>query len=218
MNQALSLVELNRIDDLEDFLYNYKEKYSFINARTQTKWSLLMAHCKESKREYERAATNYSQVIEQLKEFPHMIVTDQGAIFNKLGRCFYESRMWNKAISAYSEALNQFKQSKKVQEYSNTLVNLGILYLEVNYFVEAEKCFLMAYDIRRHEGDTNSMVNLLPLLLHLVDSNLNLKNYNQAKQILQLMLEIFSGTKDPVDPILKIGYHVKQAKLFFFLG
>lgn len=108
-------MEQNKIDDLEDFLYRYKEKYSFINVRTQTKWSLLMAHCKESKLEYERAATNYSQVIEQLKECPRMMVTDLGVIFSKLGRCYYETRMWNKAVSAFTEALNYFKQSKKVQ-------------------------------------------------------------------------------------------------------
>lgn len=46
LNQALNLVEQNKINDLEDFLYHYKEKYSFINIRTQTKWSLLMGHCK----------------------------------------------------------------------------------------------------------------------------------------------------------------------------
>lgn len=46
LNQALTMIEQHRINDLEDFLYNYKEKYSFINIRTQTKWSLLMAHCK----------------------------------------------------------------------------------------------------------------------------------------------------------------------------
>lgn len=97
------------------------------------------------------------------------------------------------------------------------MINLGILYLEVNYFVEAEKCFLVAYDIRRHEGDANNRGNLLPLLLHLADSNLNLKNYNQTRQILQLMEEIISEA-DHVDPLTKIGYHVKRAKLSFFLG
>ena len=180
-------MEQNKIDDLEDFLYHYKEKYSFINVRTQTKWSLLMAHCKESKLEYERAATNYSQVIEQLKEYPRIMVVDLGLIYSKLGRCFYESGMWNKAIGSYTLALNHFKQSKKIQEYASTMVSLGILYLEVNYFVEAEKCFLVAYDIRRHEGDTNNRTNILPLLLNLVDSNISLKNYTQAQQILQLM-------------------------------
>ena len=52
LNQALPLIEEGRIDELEDFLYIYKEKYSFINLRTQTKWSLLMAHCTETQLEF----------------------------------------------------------------------------------------------------------------------------------------------------------------------
>ena len=73
MNQALILVDQQRYSELEDFLYNYKEKYNFINIRTQTKWSLLMAHCKQMKLEYERAAANYAQAIKNLKENPRMM-------------------------------------------------------------------------------------------------------------------------------------------------
>ena len=52
LNYAVEMIEKNQIEELEEFLYNYKEKYSFINIRTQTKWNLLMAHSKESKLEY----------------------------------------------------------------------------------------------------------------------------------------------------------------------
>jgi hypothetical protein len=85
----LELIESKQIDKLEDFLYNYKEKYSFINMRTQTKWSLLMAHCKEAKLEYERAATNYNQVIKNVESHPRMMSIDIGEVYFKLGRCYF---------------------------------------------------------------------------------------------------------------------------------
>ena len=89
MNQALVLVEHKKYRDLEDFLYNYKEKYNFINIRTQTKWSLLMAHCKQMKLEFERAAANYAQVIRNFKENPRMMPIELGDIYNRLGLCYY---------------------------------------------------------------------------------------------------------------------------------
>jgi hypothetical protein len=41
--------------------------------RADAKWSLLMGYCKESKMEFERAATNYSQVIIGLTQNPMML-------------------------------------------------------------------------------------------------------------------------------------------------
>lgn len=166
--------------------------------------------------EYERAATNYCQAIANLKEYPRMMM-DIGEIYGKLGRCYYEIRMWNKGVEAYTEALKHFKLNKKVSEYCNVMVSLGVLYLEVNYFVEAEKCFLVAYDIKRHEGDTTNRSNLLPVLLHLFECNFNLKNYQQASQLLHLIHEIIQESEQ-VESTLLVSYHVKQAKLFFFTG
>lgn len=105
---------------------------------------------------------------------------DLGSIYNKLGKCYYEIRLWNKGVAAFTEALNHFKSSKKITEYANCMVSLGALYLEVSYFVEAEKCFLAAYDIKRHEGDKSSRSNLLPVLFQLLECNLAFKNYQQA--------------------------------------
>jgi hypothetical protein len=34
------------MDGLEDFLYKFKEKYSFGTVKIEIKWSLLMAYCK----------------------------------------------------------------------------------------------------------------------------------------------------------------------------
>jgi hypothetical protein len=65
-----------------------------------------MAHCKEFKLEYERAATNYSQVISNMLEYPRMMSLDMGDLYFKLGRCYYEIRMWNKGVAAYTTALN----------------------------------------------------------------------------------------------------------------
>ena len=98
--------------------------------------------------------------------------------------------MWNKGVAAYTTALNKFKSAKKIIEYTNCIVSLGILYLEINHFVEAEKCFLVAYNIKRHEGDLNNRVNLLSVLFNLVDCNLNLRNYDQAEKLLELANEI----------------------------
>ena len=84
-------------------------------------------------------------------------------------------------------ALNCYKVNKKVNEYANCIVSLGMLYLEIHYFVEAEKCFLIAYDIKRHEGDKSSRSNLLNVIFCLLDCNLNLKNYVQAEQLLVLI-------------------------------
>lgn len=69
-------------------------------------------------------------------------------------------------------------------EYSNCIINLGVLYEEAQYFIEAEKCFLMAYNIRRFEGEVKNRSNLLPILFNLVSCNMSLQNYIQSKQLL----------------------------------
>ena len=43
-----------------------------------------------------------------------MLSIDMGDVYFKLGRCYYETRMWNKGIAAYTTALNEFKESKKI--------------------------------------------------------------------------------------------------------
>ena len=65
-----------------------------------------MAHCKEAKLEFERAATNYTQVINNVEAHSRMLSIDMGDVYFKLGRCYFEIRMWNKGIAAYSNALN----------------------------------------------------------------------------------------------------------------
>lgn len=85
----MEFVEKEKYNELEDFLYSFKEKYTFVNLRSQAKWSLLMAHCKEGKLEFERAATNYNQVIETLKAYPTIIMVELGDIYNHLGLCFF---------------------------------------------------------------------------------------------------------------------------------
>jgi len=54
------------------------------------------------KLEFERAAANYSQVIANLKENPRIMPVELGDIYNRLGLCYFEIRMWNKGITAFS--------------------------------------------------------------------------------------------------------------------
>jgi tetratricopeptide (TPR) repeat protein len=79
-----------------------------------------------------------------------MITVDMADIHNRLALCYFETREWNKGISAFSEALNLYKKNKLTAEYANCITNLGVLYIEVGYFIEAEKCLLIAYNIKRY--------------------------------------------------------------------
>jgi hypothetical protein len=82
-------MESQKSEDLETFLFKFKEKYSFINIRTQVKWCLLMAYCKEQKLEYERAATNYNQIVLTLEKHPKIMTIELGDIYHRLGICYY---------------------------------------------------------------------------------------------------------------------------------
>lgn len=61
-----------------------------------------MGYCKERKLEYERAATNYAQVVGSLTINPSMLAVEMADIHCRLGRCYFEIGEWNKAITAYS--------------------------------------------------------------------------------------------------------------------
>lgn len=96
-----------------------------------------MGYCKENKLEFERAATNYAQVIASITKNPLMVTVELADILCRLGRCYFEIGEWNKAIAAYSCSLNLYKKNKKCLNYANCITNLGVLYLEIGYFIEA---------------------------------------------------------------------------------
>lgn len=73
----------------------------------------------------------------------------------------------------------------------------------------------MAYNIRRFEGEKNSRSNLLPVLFNLLDCNLSLRNFVQARQLLRLVSEVVEESEG-VGVDFRILLSVKRAKLEFF--
>lgn len=76
--------------ELEIFLYEFKEKHAFMTPRTQAKWNLLMAHCKEQKLEYERAASYYKQITEMLEVHPMELLVSLADAYHSLALCYYK--------------------------------------------------------------------------------------------------------------------------------
>ena len=106
LNDALEFIKSNRLFELEEFLYDFKTKYSNINDRVQIKWRLLMGYCKENRKEFERASILYSQVLELAEQSPKSLVIDRADINHRLGICYMEIRKWNDGIMAFVKALN----------------------------------------------------------------------------------------------------------------
>lgn len=46
LNDAIDYIKQNKLFELEEYLYDFKTKYSYMSDRVQIKWRLLMAHCK----------------------------------------------------------------------------------------------------------------------------------------------------------------------------
>lgn len=61
-----------------------------------------MAHCKENKREFERAAINYNNVIELAKENPKSLTIEPAEVYHRLAVCYSEIGWWNKGILAFA--------------------------------------------------------------------------------------------------------------------
>ena len=76
---------------------------------------------------------------------------------------------------------------------------------------------MTTYGIRRREGDRLNYSNLLPVLFNLIDCNLNLKNYSQAKYLIDLTSKVISQIEH-VDPSFVVDCYAKKAKLNFYLG
>jgi tetratricopeptide (TPR) repeat protein len=96
-----------------------------------------------------------------------------------------------------------------------------VLYLEIGYFIEAERCFLMAFNIKRSEGDKKDKKSQIPLLqtfCHLFDCNLKLKNLIQCEQILGNISSILDETEGSVDILHRLRYYIRSGKLLFFEG
>lgn len=47
-----------------------------------------MAHCKENKKEFERAAINYNSVIILAKENPKSLTIEPADVYQRLGVCY----------------------------------------------------------------------------------------------------------------------------------
>ena len=219
LGQAVEMVEMGELDRLEDFLYDFKEKYSLVSERVEVKWSLLMGHCKESKMEYERAANNYTTVATALENNPHLMpAADLGEVYAHLGSCYFEMRQWNRGIAALTKALNIFRGQKKYNDYAGCLINLGQLYLQTGYYSEAERCLLTAHCLRRGEGcDKKAKTNIVPILLLLADCNLRLRNYKQAGSVLDDVSSIIEEA-EYIDVLLLVGMHIRKAALALSLG
>ena len=50
LNDAIKYIEKEELYALENFLYDFKNKYNYLSDRIQIKWRLLMAHCKENRK------------------------------------------------------------------------------------------------------------------------------------------------------------------------
>ena len=200
---------------MEEFLYNFKTKYMYLNEKVQIKWRLLMAFCKEYKKEYERASILYSQVIELAEVSPNLLSLDIADIYHRLGLCYMEIRVWNEGIIAFVKALNELKLKNKRVKYAECMNNLGTLYLNAGSISEAEKCFLMSYSIKSKEYSEHSK-KLLSSLFNLYECNVIQRNYEQAKKILNELNSIIVNLKD--NKMLLGATLRRKGKLHFLKG
>ena len=138
-----------------------------------------MAHCKENKKEFERAAINYNNVIDLAKENPKSLTIEPAEVYHRLGVCYGEIGWWNKGIVAFAEALNRYKRGKNVVKYAECMNNLGTLYLQASSLSLAEKCFIQSYDLKKSLHGKSS-TKLLTSLFNIFECNLLTKNYDQA--------------------------------------
>lgn len=151
INDAISFIKDNKLFELEEYLYEFKTRYSNMSDRVQVKWRLLMAYCKENRKEYERAAILYQQVLEMAQAKPKLLLVDNADIHHRLGICYTEARRWNDGILSFANALGELKKNEKKLKYAECLNNLGSLYLTAQKIEQAEQCFLISYEIKKNE-------------------------------------------------------------------
>lgn len=91
-----------------------------------------------------------------------------------------EIRKWNDGIMAFVKALNEFREKKKMIKYAECMNNLGTLYLYAGIIDQAERCFLMSYEIKKKNYPQFSR-KLISSLLNLYECNIATLNYEQAQ-------------------------------------
>ena len=70
-------------------------------------------------------------------------------------------------------------------KYAECMNNLGTLYLYSDHIDQAEKCFLVSYEIKMKNYPPSSP-KLLSCLLNLYECNIATHNYEQAHEMLKL--------------------------------
>lgn len=215
LNDALTFINRNRLFELEEFLYDFKTRYNNMSERVQIKWRLLMAYCKENRKEYERASILYTQVLELAEQSPKSLLIDKADIDHRLGICFMEIQRWNDGISAFISALNDLKSKGRVIKYAECINNLGTLYLSAGQIDQAEKCFLISYDIKKKNYPPHSR-KLISSLLNLFECNITTHNYEQAQELLNIVESIVLTL--PNNEMIKGGLLRRKGKLAFLKG
>lgn len=215
LNDAIDFIRGNKLFELEEYLYEFKTKYSYMSDRVQVKWRLLMAYCKEHRKEFERASILYLQVLEMSELQPKSLLIDPADIHHRLGICFTEIRKWNDGILSFSKALKLYKQNEKRTKYAECMNNLGSLYLTAHQVSQAEQCFLISYDIKKREFSQNSR-KLISSLLNLYECNLLMRNYGQALHVLAETEIVSQNLKE--NDMLKAGILRRKGKLLFLKG
>lgn len=81
-----------------------------------------------------------------------------GPCYNKLGNYFYFNKIFDSALTCYSNALKlSEKKMYKLDDKASYLQNIGIIYLELSDFRNAEHYFLESFKIKKDIYPGNSL-------------------------------------------------------------
>jgi tetratricopeptide (TPR) repeat protein len=80
-----------------------------------------------------------------------------GPCFNKLGNYYYFSKNYDSALYWYSKAMEMAgKKRNNMEDRASYAQNMGIIYLELNEYDKAEKCFLESLRLKEALFSPNS--------------------------------------------------------------
>jgi tetratricopeptide (TPR) repeat protein len=111
----------------------------------------------------------------------------QAEVYQALGRTYAKQRCFEKAKSAYGNALKDFQNLDNEQGITITTFYLGNLYLLQRKFIQAKECYQLCLDSERKSDDRYSQASTYHQL-GIVSQEL--REYEQAQQYYQQALDI----------------------------
>ncbi len=188
LNARLELIQLVRRSDYSLYL-EFAQKNIELAQKYNINWGLVDIYMEMGGSFIEKG--NYSIALNYLNQAYEYALKDEyrpyiGWVTLEIGNCYETMLRYKRAIDFYQISLKVFEETKEPEGIALASTNIGINYLNLNNFENAEKYLNTGLEKWK---ELNDLVELGYVQMYLANLQIKQQNYKQAVQDLTILIQ-----------------------------